>query len=60
MVYIQYRYAGQLETIDEFETRKEARAMLREYRLAYSGTPCELYLSSRACKDWRESKKAAK
>ncbi len=43
---------GTLETVDEFETRKEARAMLDEYRL---GDPyADYYLSSRACKDWRD------
>lgn len=42
----------QLETVDEFETRKEARAMLSEYCMA--DPYAEYYLSSRPCKDWRE------
>lgn len=55
MVYINYRYNGQTETVDEFKDRKEAKEMLSEYRLAY-GPGSELWLSSRATKDWRESK----
>ena len=31
MIYIQ-RKSSTLETVDEFETRKEALAMLKEYR----------------------------
>lgn len=51
--YIQLKSEHGLETVDEFETRKEAREMLAEYRL---GDPSGnyYYLSSRACKDWRE------
>jgi hypothetical protein len=55
MVYIQ-RFDGRTrETVDEFETRKEARQMLIEYRIA--DTSANYYLSSRACKDWREISK---
>jgi len=55
MNYIQLRSLCGLETVDEFETRKEARAMLAEYRTAdQSGN---YYISTRACKAWRESKK---
>lgn len=53
MVYIQRKGQGYLETVDQFETRKEARAMLTEYRL--SDNSAFYYLSSRACKQWRES-----
>lgn len=54
MKYIQLRAWGQLETVDEFPTMKEARAMLAEYRMADpSGY---YYISSRACKAWRERK----
>lgn len=36
MVYkIIGRYAGQTEEVDEAETRKEARYLLNEYRLAF-------------------------
>lgn len=54
MKYIQRKDndTKQLETVDEFETMKEARAMLKEYRLADTGA--HYYISSRACKDWRE------
>lgn len=51
MIYIQRKDSYNLETVDEFETRKEARAMLKEYQLAdrYGF----FYLSSRCCKAWR-------
>lgn len=53
MIYIQLKHSNELETVDQFETRKEARLMLTEYRLLSGGY---FYLSSRACKSWRESK----
>ena len=40
------------ETVDEFNTRKEAIAMLREYRFASPGL--NYYLSTRSCKSWKE------
>ena len=52
MIYIQRRGDGYLETVDEFDTRKEAKAMLAEYRM--SDPSADYYLSSRACKAWRE------
>lgn len=55
--YIQRNGDGYLETVDEFETMREARAMLAEYRLADQSA--DYYLSSRACKDWRESSQPA-
>jgi len=54
MNYIQRKQGKMLETVDEFETYKEAKAMLKEYRL--SDWSAEYYISSRACKEWRESK----
>lgn len=51
MTYIQRKGQGHLETVDEFETRKEAVKMLREYRL--SDPSAEYYLSRRACKGWK-------
>ena len=49
--YIQRKDSRQLETVDEFETRKEAQAMLSEYRLS---DPCAMYyLSPRPCKAWK-------
>jgi hypothetical protein len=53
MIYIQRRDHNVLETVDEFETWKEARAMVKEYRIADHSA--EYYLSSRACRDWRQS-----
>ena len=53
MVYIQRKGGGYLETVDAFETKSEARAMLSEYQL--SDNSAFYYLSSRACKQWRES-----
>ena len=50
--YIQRKDSRYLETVDEFDTRKEARAMLVEYRMA--DRSASYYLSSRPCKDWRE------
>ena len=51
MTYIQRKDDRQLETVDEFGTRKEARAMLAEYRMA--DPSAAYYLSSRPCKEWR-------
>ena len=50
MYYIQ-RKGDYLETVDEFETRKEAREMLREYQL--SDPTARHYISTRACKVWK-------
>jgi len=50
MFYIQRKDSRQLETVDEFEKFKEARAMLKEYRL--SDYSAYYYISSRACKAW--------
>lgn len=50
MIYIQRKGDGYLETVDEFTTRKEARAMLTEYRI--SDPSAHYYLSSRACRGW--------
>jgi hypothetical protein len=53
MYYIQRKDSNGLETVDEFTSRLEAKAMLSEYRLSdWSAT---YYLSSRPCKAWRES-----
>lgn len=53
MYYIQRKDDKDLETVDQFETRKEAKAMLTEYRI--SDSSAEYYISSRACKAWRDS-----
>ena len=52
MVYIQRRGDGHLETVDEFDTHKEAFTMMREYQT--SDPPAHYYLSQRACRDWAE------
>lgn len=52
MIYIQRRDQWQLETVDEFSTMKEARAMLQEYRL--SDPSAHYYTSSRPCRSWKE------
>lgn len=51
MIYIQRKGDGYLETVDEFTSRKEARAMLAEYRM--SDPTAHFYMSSRACKGWK-------
>lgn len=50
MYYIQRKGNGYLETVDEFDSRKEARAMCREY--AYGDPAGRYYLSTRACRAW--------
>lgn len=50
MKYIQRKDGKDLETVDEFHTLKEARDMLKEYRMA--DTYAEYYISSRCCKHW--------
>jgi hypothetical protein len=52
MIYIQRRGDGQLETVDEFDKPNEARDMVAEYRM--SDPYAEYYISSRACRAWRE------
>ncbi len=51
-VYINMTYNGVKETVDEFETYKQAREMLPEYRQAYDWIP--LWISSRCCANWKE------
>jgi hypothetical protein len=54
MIYIQRKdgETGQLETVDQFEKRSEAKQALRDYRV--SDKTSSYYTSSRACKDWKE------
>lgn len=52
MHYIQRKDGRELETVDEFTTAKEARAMLHEYRL--SDPSAVYYMSRRPCKHWKE------
>lgn len=51
ITYIQRKDGKDLETVDEFETRKEARLMLKEYQL--SDNSAHYYTSLRCCKDWK-------
>lgn len=53
MTYINSKHNGTVETIDEFETREEARAMLAEYRVAFPAG-YSLYLSPRCTKEWKD------
>ena len=55
MMYINIKEDGKVETLDEFETYKEAIKMLKEYRIAssyYYGA----YISRRCTKEWRCAK----
>lgn len=52
MKYIQRRDEFGLETVDEFSTMREARAMLAEYRI--SDPYAVYYISSRACRAWNK------
>ena len=56
MYYIQRqdKQTKQLETVDEFTTRKEARLMCYEY--IFSDQAAEYYISTRSCKAWKEEK----
>lgn len=51
VTYINLKSNWGLETIDEFDTRKEAFKILKEYRL--SDNLGDYYLSSRCCNNWR-------
>lgn len=50
MYYIQRKDGQDLETVDQFDTRKEAREMVKEYQI--SDTSARFYISTRACKHW--------
>jgi hypothetical protein len=52
MQYIQRKDSNGLETVDEFTTYKEAKAMVEEYRL--SDPYARYYISSRCCKAWKD------
>jgi hypothetical protein len=53
VIYIQRKGDGYLETVDEFETLKEAQQMRAEYQL--SDSSAHYYTSSRPCKAWKET-----
>ena len=48
--YIQRKEGRDLETVDEFDSWKEARDMVKEYRM--SDRTADFYISRRACKHW--------
>ena len=52
MYYINFKLNGKVETQDEYRTLKEAKEMIKEYKMVSSN----YYLSTRCTKDWRESK----
>jgi len=53
MYYIQRKGDGYLETVDQFETYKEADLMLSEYGL--SDPSADYYISNRACDNWKQA-----
>ena len=54
-VYINRKGQGYTETVSDYTDRKEAKKDLTEYRLSDSFG--YYYLSTRACKEWRDSHK---
>ena len=51
MLYINIKENGKVETLDCFETYKEAREMLKEYKLS-SNYYNVAYISNRSTRDW--------
>lgn len=51
MIYINIKTGNGVETVDEFTTMKEARVMIKEYRL--SDRYNNYYLSQRSTREWR-------
>ena len=52
MVYVNIKNNGEVETVDEFETWKEAKLMRYEYNLS---DPSNIYyLSQRSTKEWKD------
>lgn len=52
MFYINMQTSSGVETVDQFETRREARLMLDEYIMAFAGCG-RLYISTRCTREWR-------
>ena len=52
MTYINIKEYGEVETLEQFESRKEARQVLNEYRCSNEWY-ANAYLSSRCTKDWK-------
>ena len=53
MYYINTKRDYEVETVDEFEDKKEAYEMCWEYQVSDGST--EYYVSQRCTKDWEES-----
>ena len=53
MRYIQRKDPEGLETVDQFDTDKEAREMVKEYRM--SDKSAAFYISTRPCKGWNNT-----
>jgi len=51
MIYINIKYNGHIETIDEASTMKEARQMVREYNYLNDGV--KYYISNKCTNEWR-------
>jgi hypothetical protein len=52
MYYINIKNNGQVETVDEFSTKKEADEMVKEYNI--SDRANSYYISTRSTKEWME------
>ena len=52
MTYIQRKEDNQLETVDQFDSYREAKEMIKEYWL--SDPYAIYYLSSKACRAWND------
>lgn len=55
--YVQRRDGRNLETVDQFDTRRKALAMLAEYRM--SDPTAVFYLSRRPCAGWNDAPAAS-
>ena len=51
MIYINIKQNNKVETVDQFTTYKEAKAMVKEYNLSDSYN--NYYISQRCTNDWR-------
>lgn len=51
MTYINIKNNNEVETVDEFDTYKEAKEMLKEYQLSDSYN--NYYISQRSIKEWK-------
>lgn len=52
MSYINIKNGGIVETVDQFTTYKECKAMLKEYRLSDQSN--YYYISQRCTIDWKK------